>query len=234
MARKAFLVDAILFDLDGTLIDSTPGVFKAWATFAKDYDLNAEEVAHATHGRRLYDTLKEFCKIQDETILKAEIVRFEQEVIDGGPVVLPGALDLLGKLALEMGHRWTIVTSSSRVYAPAAISKCDIPVPQVGYITSDDVHQGKPHPAPYLAGAAKCGIDPKLKKCLVVEDAPSGLFSGHAAHATTLAVCTSHPRESIQKSGANPDYIVKDLTRVSVQWLADLGMIEVSVDESQE
>ncbi|KAH7912984.1 HAD-like domain-containing protein [Hygrophoropsis aurantiaca] len=233
MAQKKFLVDAILFDLDGTLIDSTPGVFKAWATFAKDYNLNAEEVAHATHGRRLYDTLKEFCKIQDETTLKAEIVRFEQEVIEGGPAVLPGAQDLLKTLALEMGDRWTIVTSSSRVYAPAAIAKCDIPVPQLGYITSDDVQHGKPHPAPYLAGADKCGIDTKSKKCLVVEDAPSGLLSGHAADAITLAVCTSHSRESIQKSGAAPDYIVKDLTRVAVRWLSDSEMIEVSVDETE-
>ncbi|KAH7923818.1 hypothetical protein BV22DRAFT_1014588, partial [Leucogyrophana mollusca] len=70
-----------------------------------------------------------------------------------------------------------------------------------------------PGQAPYLAGEAKCGSDPKLKRCLVVEGVPSGLFFGHAAHATTPAVCTSHSRELIQKSGANPDYIVKDLTQ---------------------
>lgn len=56
-----------------TLIDSTPGVLKAWETFGKDYSLNAEEVAHASHGRRLYDTLKEFCRIDDEDKLQ---VRF--------------------------------------------------------------------------------------------------------------------------------------------------------------
>ncbi|KAH7923811.1 hypothetical protein BV22DRAFT_1067977, partial [Leucogyrophana mollusca] len=72
---------------------------------------------------------------------------------------------------------------------------------------------GKPHPAPYLAGVAKCGSDPKLTKCLrstvgaslIVESVPSGLFFGHAVHATSLAVCTPHPRQPIQKSGANPD-----------------------------
>jgi len=53
-----------------TLIDSTPGVLKAWATFAKDYSLDATEVARAAHGRRLYDTLKEWCRIEDEEQLQ--------------------------------------------------------------------------------------------------------------------------------------------------------------------
>jgi len=53
-------------DIIRTLIDSTPGVMKAWITFGKDYGIDPEVVAHAAHGRRLYDTLKEFCKIDDE------------------------------------------------------------------------------------------------------------------------------------------------------------------------
>ena len=53
-----------------TLIDSTPGVLKAWDTFCKDYSLDTKTVAHATHGRRLYDTLKEFCRIDDEDKLQ--------------------------------------------------------------------------------------------------------------------------------------------------------------------
>lgn len=57
-------------DRGRTLIDSTPGVHNAWATFAKDYDLNTAEVAQATHGRRLYDTLKEWCHIDDEEKLQ--------------------------------------------------------------------------------------------------------------------------------------------------------------------
>jgi hypothetical protein len=54
-----------------TLIDSTPGVLKAWEIFAKDYSLgDSAAIAHATHGRRLYDTLKEYCHIEDEVKLQ--------------------------------------------------------------------------------------------------------------------------------------------------------------------
>ncbi|KII86404.1 hypothetical protein PLICRDRAFT_114851, partial [Plicaturopsis crispa FD-325 SS-3] len=213
-----------------TLIDSTPGVVKAWKTFAKDYNLDAEEVAHATHGRRLYDTLKEFCRIDDEAKLQAEIIRFEEEVIEGGPITLPGAIELLNQLAHETAHGWTIVTSATNIYAPRALERCKIPIPPAGYITSNDVARGKPHPGPYLAGALKCSVDPT--KCLVVEDAPSGLVAGRAAGAKTLAVCTSHTRQAIVDSGAKPDWIVKDLTRVSAKWID--GKVEISIDESED
>ncbi|EIN13436.1 HAD-like protein [Punctularia strigosozonata HHB-11173 SS5] len=214
-----------------TLIDSTPGVYKAWNTFARDYDLNATEVAHASHGRRLDDTLKEWCKIDDEDKLQAEIVRFEDEVLEGGPTVLPGVHALLKQIrdgASDQSHGWTIVTSASNIYTPKALSRCGIDLPPAGLVTSNDVSAGKPHPDPYLAGAKKCGVDPK--NCLVVEDAPSGLKAGRAAGAKTLAVCTSHTREYLEKSDAKPDYIVQDLTKVSVNW--KVGKLEVTIDES--
>ncbi|PPQ67390.1 hypothetical protein CVT25_005969 [Psilocybe cyanescens] len=210
-------VDAILFDMDGTLIDSTPGVLKAWKTFSDDYNLgDSASVAHATHGRRLYDTLKEYCGITDEKYLLQEIDRFEDEVIEGGPMALPGAVDLLLKLNsnLSTSSRWTIVTSASNKYAPRALERSGVPLPSLGLITSNDVSEGKPHPAPYLAGALRCSIDPK--NCLVVEDAISGLKSGRAAGSLTLAVCTSTLRNTILESGSQPDFIVSDLTKFVV------------------
>jgi len=119
------------------------------------------------------------------------------------------------------------VTSATNVYTPKVLQRCGIPIPLAGYVTSNDVSNGKPHPDPYLAGAKKCGVDPT--KCLVVEDAPSGIRAGHAAGAQTLAVCTSHTRQAIVDSGANPDYIVRDLTRVSIRLVE--GKVEVSIDE---
>ncbi|TCD62951.1 hypothetical protein EIP91_006214 [Steccherinum ochraceum] len=210
----SFTIDAILFDMDGTLIDSTPGVLKAWEIFAADYGLNAVQVAHETHGRRLYDTLREYCKIRDEETLQREIARFEQAVIDGGPIALPGALALLKQIGAgspESGAGWTIVTSATSLYTRQALPRCGVPLPPMGLVTSDDVAHGKPHPAPYLAGARRLGADPT--RCLVIEDAPSGLLSGRAAGCKTIAVCTSHTREKILQSGAAPDYIVKDLSR---------------------
>ncbi|TFK57539.1 HAD-like protein [Heliocybe sulcata] len=205
--------------MDGTLIDSTPGVLKAWSTFAADYGLtNGAEIAHKSHGCRLYDTLKEWCQINDEGKLQSEIVRLEDEVIEGGPVVLPGALDLIhqleaGRATGSPSYGWTIVTSATNIYTPKALSRCGIHLPPAGPLTSND----------------KCGVDPT--KCVVVEDAPSGIKSGHAAGAQTLAVCTSHTRAALLDSGCNPDHIVNDLTKVSARWVE--AKVEVTIDESE-
>ncbi|KAJ3488497.1 hypothetical protein NLJ89_g11609 [Agrocybe chaxingu] len=109
MTTTTIIVDAVLFDMDGTLIDSTPGVLKAWETFTIDYNLSDSiAIAHATHGRRLYDTLKEFCGITDEDRLLEEVDRFEDEVIKGGPTALPGAIDLLAKAGVLKGFSLTL------------------------------------------------------------------------------------------------------------------------------
>ncbi|KAI0318730.1 HAD-like protein [Amylostereum chailletii] len=224
------IVDAILFDMDGTLIDSTPGVTVAWDAFGRTYGFSGAEAAHAAHGRRLADTLGEWCKISGQKLLD-EIVRFEEEVIKGGPIVLPGVLELLDSInsgSSESNPGWTIVTSATNVYTPQALSRCRLPIPSTGYVTSDDVERGKPYPDPYLAGAKKIGVDPT--KCLVIEDAPSGLKAGRAAGSKVLAVCTSHTRDGIVTSDADPDFIIKDLTRLSARW--ENGKLVLDIDDS--
>jgi len=146
-------------------------------------------------------------------------MRFELLVADGGngrgPQVLNGAQDLLKQLNEIAPEKWTIVTSASRFYAGLAIPKCSLPVPQKGFVTSNDVTEGKPKPDPYIAGATTLGVSPD--KCLVVEDAPSGLKAGRAAGARTLAVCTSHQPEAILKGAdGSLDFIVQNLEGISV------------------
>ncbi|KAI0047638.1 HAD-like protein [Auriscalpium vulgare] len=158
-------VDAVLFDMDGTLIDSTPGVLLAWDSFARTYKFDGSAAAHAAHGRRLADTLGEWCGITDPQKLADEIVRFEEEVIEDGPIALPGASALLKQIdagSTTSSPGWTIVTSATNVYTPKALERTGVPVPPIGYVTSDDVKRGKPHPDPYLAGAHKVGVDPAL------------------------------------------------------------------------
>ncbi|KAJ8091371.1 hypothetical protein PM082_015089 [Marasmius tenuissimus] len=219
----------ILFDMDGTLIDSTPGLIKAWEQFSEDYNLgDPAKIIHDTHGRRLSDTLKDICNIQDEKTLLAEIDRFEELVILGGPIALPGSLDLLQALSSEHPSSWTIVTSATAYYAPRALERCGIPLPKVGIVTSNDVENGKPHPDPYLAGASKCGVD--ASRCLVVEDAIAGMKSGRNAGSTTVAVCTSTSRVVIESSDASPDFIIEDLTRMSIRPVEGSRAIEVTID----
>ncbi|THU90744.1 HAD-like protein [Dendrothele bispora CBS 962.96] len=216
-----------------TLIDSTPGLVKAWETFCRDYNLgDPAAITHATHGRRLYDTLKDVCAIEDEEKLLSEIDRFEEEVIRGGPVALPGAVELLLQLNSDEStrSRWTIVTSATNYYAPRALQRCGIPLPIAGIVTSNDVTNGKPHPEPYTAGASKCNV--ASNKCLVIEDAVSGLNAGRAAGAKTLAVCTSTTREKLVETmgvGNRPDFIVDDLTSIRVKWTGEA--FEISIAE---
>ncbi|KAG1757958.1 HAD-like domain-containing protein [Suillus lakei] len=234
LPEEIVAVDAILFDLDGTLIDSTPGVISAWKTFAEEYKLGSHlPIVQKTHGRRLADTLKDetICNIQDKDLLDSEILRFEDLVIQGNPVALEGAIEFLAQLDShhDMRTRWTIVTSASRYYAAQCIPKCKIPVPTSGFVTADDVSEGKPKPTPYLEGAKKLGID--VTKCLVIEDAPSGMQAGNSAGAKTLAVCTSHKREDFENCSEEikrPTYIVDDLTRVRVNW--ENGKIQLTID----
>jgi len=192
-----------------TLIDSTPGVYAAWKVFGKEYGFDGDIAAHDTHGRRLVDSLAETCHLEGQRLLE-EVDRFEEIVIQVGPVILPGVKVLLESINAGRSKEhpgWTLVTSATNTYAPAALRKAGVPLP-FDMVTSNDVARGKPFPDPYIAGAAKCGVDPK--NCLVVEDAPSGLKSGQKAGSKTLAVCTSHTREAIAKF--DPDYIVRDLT----------------------
>ena len=116
---------------------------------------------------------------------------------------------------------------ASNPYATRALQRAGILLPAAGIIASNDVSEGKPYPAPFLAGALRCDVDPKkcmsfplsaYKSCLkhwllglVVEDAPAGLKSGRAAGSLTLAVCTSLPRATILES--DPNYIVSNLTK---------------------
>jgi len=120
------------------------------------------------------------------------------------------------------------VTSASNFYAPQVLERASIPLPaSVEVITSNDVARGKPHPDPYLAGARACSVDPHA--CLVVEDAPSGVRSGHAAGAKVVAVCTSHSRQAM--TAASPDFVISDLTKMSVQYKE--GKLQVTLDESE-
>ena len=130
-----------------------------------------------------------FCGIFSKNI-KAAILRFEEVVIEGGPIALPGAQALLSQIdagSSPSARGWTIVTSgtylisripsspthmyfaghpsnehlATNVYTPKALSRTGIPVPAAGYVTADDVERGKPEPDPYLAGAARVGVDSK-------------------------------------------------------------------------
>lgn len=202
-----FQCGALLFDLDGVLIDSTPAVARVWRDWAIEHGFNPEEVVARAHGRPSLTTVREYLPTADHAAENREVERREIADLDG-VVPLPGALDLLSSLPQD---RWTIVTSCTRRLAEVRIKAAGLPLP-LWMVTSNDITQGKPHPEPYLKGASLLGVS--LAQCVVVEDAPAGICSGKAAGARVIAFKTTAPPTALRHAGA--DWILENCADIHV------------------
>ncbi|KAF7355484.1 Sugar phosphatase YfbT [Mycena sanguinolenta] len=229
MPSTTFHVDAILFDMDGTLVDSKAGVEGAWDVFALSYPgIDVRQILSSSHGVRTVDNLRTHCKITDPVKLEEEAERFEKLIVTSstengrqGIVLLPGvkaAMDELAPVCKLPSPLWAICTSATRSYASAAVSIAGVPVPDV-FVVAEDVERGKPYPEPYLMGAEKCGVKPE--NCVVFEDAPAGVRSGQTAGCKTIGFLTSHSRE--QMEAVKPDFLVQDMSCVTIK-LAERGV----------
>src|ERR1700683_1991538 len=198
---------ALLFDMDGVLVDSTPAVARVWTRFALRHGFDAAEVVHRAHGRPSIMTVREYLPNGDHLAENKEIER--GEIVDlEGIVPLPGTQELLG--ALPRG-RWTIVTSCTRHLAEVRLKTSGLPRPEV-FVTSSDIQNGKPAPDPYLKGAEVLGFAPR--DCVGVEDAPAGGRSGKAAGARVVALRTTMTEEELWDAGA--DWVVRDCAAIAL------------------
>lgn len=206
--------EALLFDMDGVLINSTPAVARVWRRWALDRGFNPEEVVARAHGRPSLTTVKEYLPDADHEAENREVERREIEDLEG-VVPLPGALDLLSSLPPD---RWTIVTSCTRALAEVRIRAAGLPLPKA-LITSNDITNGKPHPDPYRKGAAKLGVS--ASDCVVVEDVPAGVRSGKAAGARVIAFTTTVGTPLLLEAGAN--WVLQSCADISFQ-PSELGL----------
>lgn len=190
-----FTAQAILFDLDGVLVDSTPAVERVWRRWAAKHNRDPEYVISMAHGRRSVETIR---VVAPEMNAEEENLKVEQMEIDDkeGIVVIPGAPELLRSLPLD---RYTIVTSATPALAIARLGYAGLPVPK-RFISADDVMNGKPDPEPYLKGAALLGFAPK--DCVVIEDVPAGVQSAKAAGMTAIALSTTYSAGELSAADA--------------------------------
>ena len=199
---------AMLFDMDGVLIDSTPAVARVWSRWALEHGFNPDEAVARAHGRPSMTTIREYLPDSDYAAENAEVERREIEDLDG-VVPLPGARELLAQLPPE---RWTIVTSSTRKLAEVRLRTAGLPIPN-RLITSTDVGHGKPHPEPYLKGAAILGFP--APECVVVEDVPAGIQAGKSAGARVIAFSTTVKEAELRAAGA--DWILRNCKDINVK-----------------
>jgi sugar-phosphatase len=185
--------DALLFDLDGVLIDSTSCITRHWTTWADLHGLNIGEVMEVAHGLRTVETMRLVAPHLDaEAESKQHTAR---EIADtDGIVAIEGALQLLDALP---GDAWAVVTSGCAELATARLRRAGLPVPVV-LVTADDVLHGKPAPDPYLLGAERLGVP--VEQCVAIEDAPAGLQSARAAGMRAIGVASTHSREELHRA----------------------------------
>lgn len=210
-----FAVKAILFDLDGVLVDSTEDVRRAWVDWANRKALDPETVVDAAHGRRTTETIalvaphldpeREARLLEDSEVANAAATR-----------PLKGAPDLVASLPPTC---WAVVTSGSRALAEARIRGAGLPDPRV-LITAGDVSRGKPDPEGYVAAADALGVAPG--DCIVIEDTPAGIEAGRRGGAAVIAVTSTYPREALTAA----DRVVSGIDALEVSSSSD-GILRV-------
>ncbi len=216
---KTFDCAAILFDLDGVLVDSTGSVTRQWRRWAEEHNLDPQKVLEIAHGVRTIEIVRTLAPHLDA---EAEVKRIEKREADDqeGVAVMAGAAELLK--AIPEG-RWCVVTSGTRYLATARLKLANLPTPNV-LVSADDVSKGKPDPEPYLMGAKLLGMKPA--ECLVVEDAPAGIRSAHGGGMKAIAITSTYPASELREG----DAVVQKLPQIKVRSGGGPGRLTVSVE----
>ncbi|GAB1691169.1 HAD-IA family hydrolase [Krasilnikovia sp. M28-CT-15] len=187
MRHVTATVAAVLFDMDGTLVDSTAVVERTWRSFADRHQVELSRILAVSHGRRTEETVAEFVSAGVDVAAEARRIAAEEVADTEGITAVPGAGELLARLPRGS---WAMVTSAGRRLAEARMAAAGLPMPDVT-ISADDVTAGKPDPEGYLAAAARLGVAPE--STLVFEDAEAGLLAARRCGARTVVVGTAHP-----------------------------------------
>jgi sugar-phosphatase len=205
------LCSALLVDMDGVLVDSTPAVARVWTRWALKHHMDPEHVVHFSHGRTSLSSIQELLPHADPAVHLEEDRWMERcEIEDVADVIaLPGAKALLSAVP---GTQLAVVTSATRALAEVRLRAAGLWECIQHLVTASDILRGKPDPEPYLTGAAALRRAPQ--DCVVIEDAPSGTRSGKAAGSRVLAVRTTTADEMLLAAGAN--WIVNDCASLRV------------------
>lgn len=204
--QKTITCKAILFDLDGVLIDSTGNIMRHWQVWADRHGIDMNAINRVAHGLQTIETMRRVAPHLNVEEEAREFAAHEFEDTDG-IVAIEGAHELLSGLPPEY---WTIVTSGCLKLVEARMGKTGLPQPD-RMVCADDVKRGKPAPDAYLLGAQRLGIEPV--HCVVIEDAPAGIEAGKKAGMRVIGIASTHRKVQLVEAGA--DFVVQKLTDIS-------------------
>lgn len=209
---------AILFDMDGTLVDSTRVVELAWRQWATLHNLPVQNVLSFSHGRPTIDTLEHFLPGLDHSVELEGLGHFEETATEGIAAV-PGAEDVLRSLQV-LDRPWAVITSAWRKLAEIRILAAGLPLPAV-IVPIDEIQNGKPDPEGFLHAAAQLGVAPQ--DCVVFEDTRPGIDAGLRAGMQVVGLLTTF---SAQQLRHRP--LVRDFRDVEIRTKDDLLTIEIT------
>ncbi|HZS27116.1 MAG TPA: HAD-IA family hydrolase [Candidatus Angelobacter sp.] len=218
---------AILFDMDGVLIDSAPAVERVWHKWARQHGVDPTHAIQQAHGRRSIETIRAIAPYMDAEQENTKVEQMEIEDKEG-VTALAGAATMLRSLPPD---RFAIVTSATRPLAVARLGYAGLIVPQ-NMVTADDVVNGKPFPEPYIKGAALLGVAPA--DCLVFEDTPAGVAAAQAAGMRVIALGNTYPAHELQAADARVNSLLDVRAEVRhgtiVIELADMNAAKSGLD----
>lgn len=183
---------AVLFDMDGTLVDSTEVVEAAWRSWAMRHNLPVEDLLSFSHGRPTNATLEHFLPGQDHSPELEELARFEETHTDGIQAI-PGAIEVLHALGTQ--KPWAVVTSAWRKLAEIRVAAAGLPLPRV-LVPIDEIKNGKPDPEGFLQAARQLGVAPQ--ECVVFEDTRPGIEAGLHAGMQVVGLETTYSSEQLR------------------------------------
>jgi mannitol-1-/sugar-/sorbitol-6-phosphatase len=192
---------AVLFDVDGVLVDSYAAYRRIWTRWALHRGLDPTTVWSHTHGRRPVDTIAVVAPHLDAEAEYRLVRDFMAEEGDAFPVY-PDAAAVLHVLHAE---QWGVVTSGRAQTVRQRLHAGGLPDPPI-LVDSTHVTRGKPHPEGYLRAAEL--LRTPAERCLVIEDAPAGVEAARTAAMTVIGLTTTHPADQL----AHAHHVVSSLT----------------------
>ena len=223
---------ALLFDMDGTIIDSTAAIEKHWQQLGREIGVPGDEILKTSHGRRSIDVLAMLApeRANWEYVCHVEglIPKIFGNDPENGAKEIPGSRLLLDELE-AVGAPWAIVTSGTRPLVQGWLDVMGLAKPRF-MVTAEEVKKGKPDPECYRKGAGLLGKGEVMEgeEVLVLEDAPAGVRSGKAAGYKVVALATTHDVERLKEAGA--DWIVRDMT--SVRFVGYEGQVKIEITDA--